>query len=274
MRILVAGATGQIGRHLVSQLHAAGHQVRALSRHSAAANLPHGIEVVKGDLTDETTLVHAFTGIEAIHLITFGGDDGADLTNGTEIVDLAVQHGIQRATVLSGWAPTSIEAALTSSRIDWTLLHPVENMLNTLEWIEEIRDTATVSTLATWPSAMVHEADIAAVAACALTQHGHGNRTYELTGPEALTPQQRTRTLAQATGRAITHVQLTEEQERQRLSNYGYPEEYIEFGIHLAINPPDAAGTVLPTVEQVTGRPARTFAQWAREHAATFRHEA
>jgi uncharacterized protein YbjT (DUF2867 family) len=143
-------------------------------------------------------------------------------------------------------------------------------MLNTLEWAEEIRATATVSTLATWPSALVHEADIAAVAACALTEEGHGGRSYALTGPEALTPRQRTRTLADATGLAITHVQLTEEQERRRLSGYGYPDDYVEFGIQLATNPPEAAGTVLPTVEQVTGRPARTFGQWAAEHAAAF----
>lgn len=270
MRILVAGATGQIGRHLVHQLHQAGHRVRALSRNPAAAALPPGVEVIQGDLTDVDTLIPAFDGVEAVHLITFGGDDGADLTNGSDIIDLAERSGIKRATVLTGWAPTSIETALEDTAIAWTLLQPVEIMLNTFDWADEIRATATVSTLATWPSAMVHEADIAAVAAHALTHDGHGGQTYALTGPEALTPEQRTAILAKATGRDISHVQLTEEQERQRLNAHGYGDDYVEFGMQLALHPPQEAGTVLPTVKNVTGRPARTFTQWAHEHAEAF----
>ena len=269
MRILVAGATGQIGRHLVNQLHEAGHQVRALSRNPAAA-LPTDVEVVTGDLTNVDTLIRAFDGVEAVHLITFGGDDGSDLTNGSDIIDLAERSGAKRATVLTGWAPTSIETALEASRIAWTFLQPVEIMINTFEWADEIRDTSTVYTLATWPSAMVHEADIAAVAAHALTHDGHGRKVYALTGPEALTPQQRIAILAEATGQNIVHVQLTQEQERQRLVAHGYGDDYVEFGMQLALNPPEVAGIVLPTVENVTGRPARTFTQWARDHAEAF----
>jgi uncharacterized protein YbjT (DUF2867 family) len=270
MRILVTGATGQVGRHLVAQLHEAGHEVRALTRNPAAAGFPAGVRVVTGDLTDVSTLGPAFDGAEAVHLITFGGDGGEDLTNGPEIVGLAERGGVRRATVLGGWSPTSVEDALMSSRIGWTILQPVEFMANALEWAEEIRTKRTVSMLASYPSAMVHEADIAGVAASALTEDGHGGRTYPLTGPQALTPRERTRILAGATGQDITFVQLTEDGERDRLRGYGYDEDYVEFGIQLATNPPDASGVVLPTVEDVTGRPARTFALWAREHADRF----
>lgn len=271
MRILVTGATGQVGRHLVTQLHEAGHTVRALTRNPAKADLPAGVEVVAGDLSDITTLDAAFDGIEGIHLITFGGDDGGDLTNGAEIIDLAERHGIRRATVLGGWAPTSIESALQASSIDWTIAQPVEFMGNACEWAAEIHATRTVSMLAIHPSAVVHEADIAAVAVTALTQDGHAGRTYPLTGPAALTPAERTRILADATAQEITFVPLSEDDERARLRGYGYDEDYVEFGIQLAINPPEAAGVVLRTVEDVTGQPARTFAQWAREHVTQFR---
>jgi uncharacterized protein YbjT (DUF2867 family) len=270
MRILVTGATGQVGRHLVAQLHEAGHDVRALSRTPAKADLPTGVEVVAGDLTDAATLGTAFEGVDAIHLITFGGDD--DLTNGPEIIDLAARHGITRATVLGGWSPTSVESALESSAIRWTLLQPAEFMCNALEWADEIRSQGTVSMLATFPSAMVHEGDIAAVAATALTHGGHEGRSYPITGPEALTPAERTRIIAGATGQEIAFVQLlSEDAERARLRGYGYDEDYVEFGIQLATNPPEAGGVVLSTVEDVTGTPARTFAQWAREHAERFR---
>ena len=53
-----------------------------------------------------------------------------------------------------------------------TILQPVDFMANALEWAEEIRTKRTVSMLATQPSAMVHEADIAGVAATALTDDG------------------------------------------------------------------------------------------------------
>ncbi|WKG08031.1 NAD(P)H-binding protein [Nocardia sp. PE-7] len=270
MEILVCGATGHIGRHLVDQLLADGHRVRALTRTPHSADLPPAARRVQGDLTDVSTLHDAFIGVDAVHLITFGGDDGADLTTGPEIVDLARRSGIGRATVLGGWARTSVEHALPGSGIAWTRLEPVEIMLNTLDWLDEIREHRTVSAFARWPSAMVHEADIAAVALTALTRDGHGGKTYRLTGPEALTPAQRTRILAEATGVPLIHRQLSEAQERDRLAGHGFGDEYVEFGLRLATHPPDAADKVLDTVATVTGRPTRNFAQWATEHARLF----
>ncbi|WP_369370960.1 SDR family oxidoreductase [Promicromonospora sp. Populi] len=271
MRILVTGATGQVGRHLVNQLHEAGHEVRALTRNPAKAGFPAGVQAVQGDLNDTSTLDAAFEGVEGIHLITFGGDGFSDLTNGPEIVALAERHGIGRATVLGGWSPTSVESALMSSSIGWTILQPVEFMGNALDWADEIRTKGTVAVLAAYPSAMIHEADIASVAATALTEEGHAGRSYPLTGPEALTPRERTQILAEATGQNIDFAQLTEDGERDRLRGYGYDDDYVEFGIQLATNPPDAAGVVLTTVEDVTGRPARTFTTWAQEQAEQFR---
>lgn len=271
MRILVTGATGNVGRHLVGQLHEAGHEVRALTRNPGAAEFPSGVEVVAGDLTDVVTLAEAFDGAEALHLITFGGDGYADLTNGGEIVALAERCGIRRVSVLGGWAPTSVEKALAAGTIPWTLLQPHEFMGNTFEWVEEIRTHGRVSLLAAYPSVVVHEADIAAVAVCALTEDGHGGQRYSLTGPEALTPQDRIRALSDATGRTIEFVRLTEDAERERLRGFGYGDDDVEFGVRLATDPPASAGVVRPTVEQVTGRPARTFEQWARENAEAFR---
>ena len=213
--------------------------------------------------------------MDAVHLITFGGDEREELTNGKEIVQIAVRAGISRATVLGGWEPTSVEEALQTSSIPWTILQPAEFMANALDFALEIRTASTVSMLAAYPSAVVHEADIASVAATALTTHGHGHghggKAYRLTGPEALTPAERTRLLAESIGEPIEFVQLSEETERERLRGYGYDEAYVEFGIHLATNPPEVADTILPTIEEVTGRPARTFAQWAHEHAHEFR---
>jgi uncharacterized protein YbjT (DUF2867 family) len=212
-----------------------------------------------------------FDGVDAVHLITFGGDDGAELTTGPGIVERCRRAGVARITVLAGWDRSPLEDALDEQGVGWTRLAPKEFMANALEWAPGIRAEGVVRCMATWPSAVVHEADVAAVAVVALTEDGHAGREYVLTGPEALTPADRTALIGAACGRDLAFVALTEDQERERLRSYGYPEEYVEFGVQLAANPPAGAGEVLPTVAEVTGRPARTFSDWAVEHAAAFR---
>lgn len=271
MTILIAGATGTIGRHLVQQLTEDGHAVRALTRNPTAADLPQGTEVVGGDLTCLDTLTTVFNGVAAAHLITFGGDDGEALTTGPQLVDLATRAGVQRVTVLSGWDRSSVEDALEGSGIPWTLLAPVEFMSNALEWADSIRSDGVVRLADTAPSAVVHEADIASVAATALTEDGHAGETYWVTGPEALTPADRAGLIGEAIEAEVRFERLSVDQERQRLRSLGYHEEYVEFFIQLVMDPPEQGGVVLPTVERVTGRPARTFAQWAAEHADAFR---
>ncbi|WP_237224005.1 hypothetical protein [Rothia nasisuis] len=99
-----------------------------------------------------------------------------------------------------------------------------------------------------------------------LTQDGHSRQNYFVTAPEALTPSERVAVLTEVIGRPIRHIQLTEAQERDRLAAHGFGDDYVEFGIQLATNPPEAAWQVLDTVPRVTGRPHRIFTQWAQEN--------
>ncbi|SDL09550.1 NAD(P)H-binding protein [Nonomuraea jiangxiensis] len=270
MSILVTGATGTVGRQLVQQLVQAGEQVRALTRDPAAADLPAGAEAVRGDLTKPDTLRPALDGVTGLHLITFGGDE--PLQTGYEIVELAAKAGVRRVTVLSGWDPSTVEQALEQGDLGWTLLQPVEFMANALELAESIRTEGVVRAFdAGRTSAMVHEADIAAVAATALLQDGHAGKTYLLTGPQSLTLPEKLSTIGSAIGRTVELVRLTEEQAREGMRASGFPEEYVEFAIQLETNPPEAGMVVAPTVQEVTGRPGRTFAEWVAEHISLFR---
>ncbi len=272
MKFLVTGATGTVGRQVVAALLEMGHEVRALTRNPAKASLPAGVEVVAGDLAVPETLKAVFDGIDGVHLITFGGDEYAPLEKAAEIVAFAENAGVRRATVLMGGQEGAMEAAVKASALEWTLLQPVEFMSNTLEWVEPIRADGVVREgFASRRSAMVHEGDIAAVAAVALTQAGHAGKTYPLTGPEALTPPQMVQTIAQAVGREIGFEALSVEQAQARWRAQGFDEGAIEFFMWVYGNTPEIGYTVVPTVEQVTGRPARSFAQWAAEHAAAFR---
>src|SRR5262249_31138160 len=67
--ILVTGATGNVGRHVVSQLLDTGAAVRALTRNPASASLPSGVDVVRGDLSVPDTLDACLKGVEAVFLV-------------------------------------------------------------------------------------------------------------------------------------------------------------------------------------------------------------
>jgi uncharacterized protein YbjT (DUF2867 family) len=272
MKILVAGSTGRVGRFLVEQLHQDGHQVLALTRNPAKANFPDGVQVVVGDLTKPETLASALEGVVGLHLITFGGDDYAPLQTGSEIIALAEKAGIKRVTVLGNGQKGTVEEALEASSLAWTYLNPVEFMTGALDWVETIHAEGVVRQgFANRKTAIVHEADIAAVAAAALTQDGHGSKTYTITGPEVLTPIDMMNLIGKAIGRELQFIELTEEQAREQWRAEGFPEETIEFFVWVHGNTPEIGYTVTPTVQQVTGRPARTFAQWASENAGKFR---
>ncbi|QXJ24220.1 NAD(P)H-binding protein [Actinomadura graeca] len=273
MTILVTGATGTVGRLLVGELLASGQKVRALTRDPAAAGLPGEVEVVAGDMAVTETLAPVFEGVTAAHLINFGGDDYAALENGQEIVDLAVRSGVRRVTVLGGRDEGRLERAVAASDLEWTFLNPVEFMSNTLKWwAGAVRAEGVIrEPFAHRLSAMVHEADIAASAARILVDGGHGGRTYTLTGPEAVTIPQKVAALGAAIGREIGFVELTVEQAKEKWRGEGTPEPVIGFLVEALGNTPEVGYTVVPAVQEITGRPARTFAQWAAEHADAFR---
>ncbi len=272
MTILVTGATGTVGRHVVGELIEAGQRVRALTRDPARASFPAGVEVVAGDLTVTDSLVPVLEGVTAVHLITFGGDDYGSLRNGQEIVDLAVKAGVRRVTVLGGWDEGTLEPAVKASSLSWTFLQPTEFMANALQWAESIRTEGVVrEPFAGATTAMVHEADIAAVAARALVEDGHAGRAYGLTGPERLNIPDKVRVIGEAIGRQIRFVELTEQEAREKMAAEGQPEELIEFLVNVFGNVPEEPNIVNSNVEKVTGRPARTFAEWAAEHADAFR---
>ncbi|MFE7215588.1 NAD(P)H-binding protein [Streptomyces sp. NPDC001698] len=270
--ILVTGATGTVGRQVVAELLARGHAVRALTRDAARADLPAGVEVVQGDLSEPASLAPALEGVTGLHLITFGGAYFAPLETGLRILELARAAGVRRVTVLHGGGPSLLEDAVRANEdVDWTVLMPVEFMANCLEWADgivasdEVREPF-VSRL----SAVVHEGDIGAVAAVALTEEGHGGQEYVITGPELLTIGDKVATIAAARGREIALVELSEEQAVAQWRAAGHPEDVIGFLIEAYGNTPEVGRTVVDTVEKVTGYPARTFAQWAAEHADAF----
>ncbi|MGZ0043121.1 hypothetical protein [Paenibacillus ottowii] len=158
--------------------------------------------------------------------------------------------------------------------MEWTLLKPVEFMKNVLYsgWTESIQKDGIIRTA--FPeslSARIHEADIADVAVKALTEEDHNGKTYHLTGPEALSARSMVKQISEVIDRSIELHELTEEQVKAEWKSKGYDDEFIDYYIiEMGKNPPQEIYTVLPTIEQVTGRPARTFVQWVNENRQYF----
>ena len=267
MRILVTGATGNVGRLVVDHLLAAGAtELRALTANPAKAALPAGVEVVEGYLGRLETMPGALEGVERMYL--------APLPHTVhDVVALARRAGVRQIVDLAGAKGSlwhAVEEAVEHSGIAWTHLEAGEFMTNSTIWAEQIRSTGMVrDAYPTAADAPIALEDIAAVAATVLLEDGHVGKAYELTGPQTLSRAQLVWHIGRALGRDIPFVELTHEQAVEQLSKVigQYAAWYLGRMAELIDHPQNA----VPTVERLTGRPGTTFAEWAVKHADSFR---
>jgi len=118
--------------------------------------------------------------------------------------------------------------------------------------------------------ATVDPDDVGAVAAAALTSDAHEGRAYRLSGPESLTPGDRVAVLAEVLGRELRFEGQSDEEARVEMSE-AMPAEYVDAFFRFVADGDLDESAVLPTVEEVTGRPPRSFGEWARAHADALR---
>ncbi|MFJ9415516.1 SDR family oxidoreductase [Streptomyces sp. NPDC101227] len=283
--IVVTGATGNIGRSLVSRLLEDGVAVRALTRDPARAGLPAEAETVRADLTDAASLEPLLTGADALFLnLAAGGQEAA-----AAVLAAAAKAGVRRVVLNSSSSVTdtpadesnfiarmhaSVERAVRDSGLEWTFVRGSNYATNTLAWAPAIRESGVVREA--HPGAQgvpVHEADLADVAAIALLDRtgAHLGQAYAVTGPEPMTMADQVAEIGRAIGRETRVEQISEEAAAEAMSGPHFPKEAALELVRLfggSVGQP--LFPVSDAVERVTGRPARTFAQWAREHAADF----
>ena len=281
-RILVIGATGTVGREVVSQLHGRGAEVRALARNPDAAHFPAQVEVMRGDLTRPETLDPCLDGIETVFLVW---------TAPPAAVSAALERIVRRArriVFLSSPHKTPhplfqqpnplrelharIERLIEDSGREWTILRPGMFAANALTWwAPQIRagDVVRWPYLAA-PTAPIHERDIAAVGVRALCEDHHGGAEYVLTGPQSLTQAEQVATIASVIGRSLRIEEMSPDESRRELLAI-MPMPAINMLLNAWAASTGQPAWVTSTVAEVTGARPRTFHDWATGHAADFR---
>lgn len=263
--VLVIGATGRVGRHVVAGLLAAGVAVRALVRTPSLAELPAEVSVVAGDLHDPAAVRRAAVGADAAFLLwPWYSAEGA-----AAVVAELPRRVVYLSTLGGGGFWGEIEELLGDR--ESTFVRPSGFAVNTLAWAEQIRASGVVRL--PYPKAsrsLIHERDIAAVAVLALLDDRHIGRTYEITGPEAITQEDQIATIARLTGKPIRIHPLTDDEARQEMLAQGADPLLADSAVTYWSTLVHTPEPVTTTVPQLTGRPALTFATWTREHATAF----
>ncbi|WP_027660812.1 SDR family oxidoreductase [Salinispora fenicalii] len=276
---LVTGATGNVGRRVVARLIAAGHDVRAIVRDPSRAELPAGVAAVTADLADPATLRPHLDGIRAVFLIWPYVDPAVTVALAPALADVLASAGSPRVVFLSAasveadpnscWAV--VERALIERDLPGTVLRPTGFATNTLGWADAIRAEGVVR----WPHgaaarSLIHEDDIAAVAVEALTSDQHDRRTYVLTGPETVTQAEQVRLIGAAIGRDVRWEDVPPQAIRPMLAEAMGSPAFAEMALAAWASMVEKPEQVTDDVSVILGRPARTFARWAADHAADF----
>ncbi|MEV4348549.1 NAD(P)H-binding protein [Actinoplanes sp. NPDC049596] len=262
--ILVTGATGTTGSALVDELLARGAEVTAVTRDARRIEPRPGLTVT-------TTIVPA----EALYLLAPAGPGvpGHDLAT----LRAARSAGIRRVVKLSAigtpdepsdrpgsWHQPG-EQAVRDSGLEWTILRPTTFATNSLWWAADIRAGRPITNLfGEGPQGIIDPADIAAVAAEALTTSEHNGRTYTLTGPELLTVPDQVAQLGSALGRTLTTVDA-----EPGVSHF--PREIAEAALAGAQLVRRGGNAIITDdVELVLGREPGTYAAWAETNRNRF----
>lgn len=275
--ILVIGATGTVGSEVVRQLVATGERPRALVRDPATARQRLGdqVEHVVGDLDRPETIAAALAGVDRVFLLTTQSSRqpeweraviGAAARAGVgQLVKLSVFRANEQSPLQVARQHGQAERVLAQSGLAATILRPVFFMQNLLAMVH---DGAIATAAGDGRVAMVDARDIAAVAVATLTGGGHAGKTYTLTGPEALSFYQVASVLSRQTGRPLRHVRVPPDKVRVALQGRGvaawYADDMAKLHSMLAVGYEEV---VTDDIHRVTGRPPRTLAQFAGDHA-------
>lgn len=282
VRILITGATGNIGSQLVKQLAQYDVILRAGAHTRAADESLPNIEYVPLDFMQTDTLQAAMTGMDKVFLLTPNAPNAIEMAKNAILV--AKETNIQHVVRLSAYHDVEtienphriVEDLITDSGLTYTYLRPGPFMQNFIyAFGPTIRtQSALYEPLEDARVSYIDARDIARVAAVILTETGHENRAYHLTGPEALSNHDIAAILSEVTGRTIQYINIPEEAARASLKNMNMPDPVVESIIGLyALMRAGKRAQVTHHIESITRQAATSFKAFAQDYTAAFSEE-
>jgi NAD(P)H dehydrogenase (quinone) len=276
MKIGITGAAGQLGKLLLqhAQARIPASDLIAITRDPSKLESfsKQGVQVRAADFTQPAGLPAAFHGIERLLIIpTSDLQPGARKRQHASAIQAAVAAGVKHVLYVStvGSHPDphnelfdshfATDMALMTAGVPWTILRMSVYMETLLDNAKRAVASGTYSAVPGAPAAYVLRDDIAAAAAGILATSGHEGMTYHATGPVSVTQAEIADAIAQASGKPIRFVEMTEAQQRAGLEAAGLPPALVNlFAGFQATLRKGAFDLVTNDVARLAGRPAQS----------------
>ncbi len=280
--ILVTTA-GKVGAEAARLLLEQGTPVRVLVRDldtAVAKSLAAaGVQIAAGDLAEPATIDAAMDGVSAVILVS-PAVPAQELNVVASAARADVTHIVKATSKASADSPIArrrgqaeIEAGLAAAGISHTLLRSNAYMQNVLALAPAIAATSSFGSAAgNGRAGMVDTRDVAAVAAAiAAAPAPHAGKTYWLSGPGLLSNYDVAAVLSRLLGRTITYRELTFDENKDAMIRAGVPEPIaIQNAQAFSLTADGDAAWITEDVPAILGRPARSFGEFAADHAAAF----
>jgi uncharacterized protein YbjT (DUF2867 family) len=288
--ILVTGATGNIGSEVVKELLSDAPDVSIKAAVHSSQNVKKvksdaRVKVIQIDYKEPDTVREALNGVDKLFLLTPDVPNAADLASNVvieakkagikQIVKQSVMGAALEADVGTMRLHRQVEKFIEQSGIPFTFLRPNEFMQNFINFHSpSIKgNNAFYVPLEDAKVSLVDVRDIAAVAVKSLIDEDkHKNKTYLITGPEALSYHQVAEILSNTTGRKINYVNISDGEARAAMKEIGMSDWLINTVSELSeYFRKGKASEISPAVEDVTGNKPISFSQFAKDYAEAFR---
>jgi uncharacterized protein YbjT (DUF2867 family) len=228
------------------------------------------------DWEDQSTWKKAIQGMEALYVsyypdLTVPGAVDAIRT----LTRMAADSGVKKLVLLSGRGEAEAqecEKVVMIPGIDWTIVRASWFFQNFSEGylLDPIMAGHVALPVGNIPEPFVDAEDIAAVAVAAITQTGHSNKIYEVTGPRSLTFKEAVETIGRETGRAIVYEQVPMDAYKAMLKEYAIPDDFIWLITYLFTEVLDGRNASITNgVQEALGRPATDFTEYVKRTART-----
>lgn len=280
-KVLVTGATGNIGSLLVPALVQSGVSVRALLRDEAKAETLRysGVEVMIGDLDQPETLARAVEGVDTISLITWNGPTAEQ--QGKNVIEAALKAGRPHVVKASAYGSEgsrliqqieAVDGALVASGLPYTFIKPTFFMQNIMMAAQTISEGGAIyMPFKDGKVGMIDVRDVAEATHAVLTSEGHAGRDYVLTGPQSVSFHDVAKAFSETLGKEVSYVDVPPEAAKESMVGMGLPEWIVEGYLELfegfAANWGDRT---TGSVEQLTGHGPRSIKQFSSDFAAVF----